>query len=172
MIRKHHIKRLLSSFSIDTSAYKWENFPFWPLSILALALSFSAHAHRLLDDQGEVWQVEVVNTPASMARGLMFRLYLPRNSAMLFVFDPPRETAFWMRQTYIPLSMRFYDAYGRLLTFYPYATPCHQMPCPVYPSHARVKYVLETRTADRDIRPPYAFPAPHRRLLHLLPLIE
>lgn len=169
MIKKHYSKRFISSFFTEISALSWENFSHHILFTALLAACFPAHAHRLLDDRGEVWQVEVVDTPAAMARGLMFRLYLPKHAGMLFVFDPPRETAFWMRQTYIPLTMRFYDAYGRLIAFYPYATPCHQMPCPVYPSHAPVKYVLETRTADREVRPPYAFPAPHRRLLHLLP---
>lgn len=173
MIKNNHPKRLLSSFFTAISAYKWEIIS----SLLLLCFLIAAlparaqdpQRHYLQDDRDIVWQVQVMRTPAEQARGLMFRLYLPKNSAMLFVFDPPREAAFWMRQTYIPLTMRFYDAYGRLVTFYPYAMPCHQMPCPVYPSHTPVKYVLETRTADRDTRAPYALPEVHTRLLHLAP---
>lgn len=136
---------------------------------LFAALPASAQTHYLLDDRQHVWQVQVMRTPAEHARGLMFRLYLPRDSGMLFVFDPPRAVNFWMLQTYIPLTMRFYDAYGNLIVRHAYAAPCYEASCPFYPSYAAVKYVLETRTSDRDTRVPYAFPRTHRHLQALMP---
>ena len=44
-----------------------------------------------------VYQVEVVDTVVSMAQGLSGRESLPEGSGMLFVFDPPRPEAFWMK---------------------------------------------------------------------------
>lgn len=105
-------------------------------------------AQQLLDDSGSVWQVSVMRQPAELARGLMFRLWLHEQQGMLFVFEPSRPTAFWMYQTYMPLAMRFYDAYGRLLANYPYVPPCYSRNprnCPTYPAPGNSKYVLETR---------------------------
>ena len=110
----------------------------------------SAHAasQRLLDDSGHVWHVEVMRHPKELARGLMFRLWLHEQQGMLFVFQPARPAAFWMYQTYMPLSMRFYDSYGRLLANYPYVPPCYSRNpahCPSYPAPGHTRYVLETR---------------------------
>ena len=33
---------------------------------------------------------------------------------MLFVFEAPQPLAFWMKNTYIPLSIAFVDARGRI----------------------------------------------------------
>ncbi|MDD2889415.1 MAG: DUF192 domain-containing protein [bacterium] len=52
-------------------------------------------------------QVEIVNTPATMARGLMYRKKMQENKGMLFVFKEPDYHSFWMKNTYIPLSIAF-----------------------------------------------------------------
>ncbi|MFA5031776.1 MAG: DUF192 domain-containing protein [bacterium] len=52
-------------------------------------------------------QVEIVNTPSTMARGLMYRKKMPENKGMLFVFKEPDYHSFWMKNTYIPLSIAF-----------------------------------------------------------------
>jgi uncharacterized protein len=60
-------------------------------------------------------EAELADTAAKRERGLMFRKYLPENSAMLFVFDPPAQATFWMKDTRIPLSIAFVDSRGRIL---------------------------------------------------------
>jgi len=60
-------------------------------------------------------EAELADTPAKRERGLMFRKYLPENSAMLFVFDPPAQATFWMKNTRIPLSIAFVGSKGRIL---------------------------------------------------------
>jgi len=37
----------------------------------------------------------------------MYRKKLPENQGMLFVFDKPASHCFWMKNTYIPLSIAF-----------------------------------------------------------------
>ncbi len=59
--------------------------------------------------------VEVASTPQTRETGLMNRFSLQQDHGMLFVFEVPQELAFWMKNTYIPLSIAFVDAIGRIL---------------------------------------------------------
>ena len=59
--------------------------------------------------------VEVAATPQSRETGLMNRFSLQQDHGMLFVFEVPQPLAFWMKNTYIPLSIAFVDRNGRIL---------------------------------------------------------
>jgi len=60
-------------------------------------------------------QSEVVTTPETRAKGLMNRFSLQPDHGMLFVFDQPQPLGFWMKNTYVPLSIAFIDGDGRIL---------------------------------------------------------
>ena len=100
-------------------------------------------------------RVEMARTPQERERGLMFRRALPQDQGMLFV-QAPGPAAFWMKNTYIPLDLLYFDADGRLLQIEASAPPCVTSTCPIYPSPtATVRYILEINageTARRGIR--------------------
>jgi uncharacterized membrane protein (UPF0127 family) len=53
------------------------------------------------------FEVEVVSTPSTRARGLMFRREMGARSGMLFIFPEEKLQSFWMKNTLIPLDMVF-----------------------------------------------------------------
>jgi len=80
------------------------------------ALSAPAELPRMkLDVAGQVISVEVAATPSTRETGLMNRFSIPPDEGMVFVFPQPQPLAFWMRNTYAPLSIAFIDADGRIL---------------------------------------------------------
>jgi uncharacterized membrane protein (UPF0127 family) len=86
------------------------------------------------------FSIEVADDPKQQAQGLMFRPSLPANAGMLFVFDPPRQAKFWMRNTMIPLDMIFIDDTGRVESIAERNDPYSER---VSSSQADVRAVLE-----------------------------
>jgi uncharacterized membrane protein (UPF0127 family) len=64
---------------------------------------------------GHALAAEVATTDAQVRTGLMFRFSLAPDSGMLFVYSTPQPMAFWMRNTYVPLSIAFIAADGRII---------------------------------------------------------
>jgi uncharacterized protein len=60
-------------------------------------------------------RVEVAADVNSRTIGLMNRFSLATDSGMLFVFPQSEPLGFWMKNTYIPLSIAYVDAKGVIL---------------------------------------------------------
>lgn len=75
----------------------------------------------------EVW---VADTPEARARGLMEVEEMPEDAGMVFLFDPPTQSGFWMKNTLIPLDIAFLlnDRVSEVLQM----QPCDRDPCPIY----------------------------------------
>jgi len=88
---------------------------------------------RIHTDGGvvELTSLEVARTPEARAMGLMGRTELREGGGMVFLFDGPTTSAFWMKDTLIPLSIAFWDEDG-LITDILDMRPCRADPCPLY----------------------------------------
>jgi uncharacterized membrane protein (UPF0127 family) len=62
--------------------------------------------------------VEIVNRSKTRQKGLMFRRSLNKNHGMLFVFEREQYRRFWMKNTYIPLSIAYINKYGIINEIY------------------------------------------------------
>lgn len=98
------------------------------------------------------FNVEVVDTPETRARGLMFRASLAPDAGMLFDFKEERPVSFWMRNTFIPLDMVFIRKDGTVANVHANARP-HDTTS--IPSAGPVTFVLEIaggRAAEIGLR--------------------
>ncbi len=57
---------------------------------------------------------EVAGIPEQREKGLMDRDAVPDGTGMLFVFPRMEERSFWMRNTYVPLDIAFFDDSNQL----------------------------------------------------------
>jgi uncharacterized membrane protein (UPF0127 family) len=69
------------------------------------------------------FKVEVAQTDAEQARGLMFRDSLGPDAGMIFPMDPARPASFWMKNTVIPLDMIFVRPDGTIARIAPETVP-------------------------------------------------
>jgi hypothetical protein len=92
------------------------------LSFILTTLSTSALACPIelptttVSINGYTLTVELATTPASRGCGLSHRDELPKNQGMLFIFSDRRPRNFWMKDTFIPLSIAYLDDSGRIFS--------------------------------------------------------
>jgi uncharacterized membrane protein (UPF0127 family) len=58
---------------------------------------------------------EVAATPEQRSTGLMYRFSLKPDHGMIFVFETAEPQAFWMKNTFVPLSIAYIGSDGRIL---------------------------------------------------------
>ena len=67
--------------------------------------------------------IEIADDPEERSLGLMFREKLPMSAGMLFIFDKPQAVTFWMKNTFIPLDILFFDQQGVVKKIHSMAQP-------------------------------------------------
>jgi len=87
-----------------------------------------------------VFSVEIADTDAERAKGLMFRKHLAEGRGMLFDFRQEQEVAMWMQNTYISLDMLFIRGDGRILRI---AADTEPLSTRLIPSGGPIRAVLE-----------------------------
>ena len=86
------------------------------------------------------FRVDIADTNETRQRGLMFVEEMPANKGMLFVFPDERPRSFWMRNTYIPLDIIYFDATGEWVSVQADAIPFDETGLP---SEGPAQFVLE-----------------------------
>ncbi len=66
---------------------------------------------------------EVAVTPEQQATGLMYRTKMAENAGMIFIFEYGKIITMWMKNTYIPLDMIFFDEQGTITHIHKNAVP-------------------------------------------------
>ncbi|WP_244513408.1 DUF192 domain-containing protein [Devosia insulae] len=113
------------------------------VALLLLTLTACASDDRLVIESrngSHPFTVEVVDTPETRAKGLMYREALAPDAGMLFDFKETREVSFWMSNTLIPLDMVFITAEGLVANVHANARP---LDLTSIPSDGPVMFVLE-----------------------------
>jgi len=101
------------------------------------------HGHR--------YAIEIAQTNAQRARGLMFRDHLADNRGMLFIHDAEEPLAYWMKNTLIALDIFYFDSKRRLVSVSKRTPPCTLGDnCPPYLSDGPALYVLELNAGVAD----------------------
>jgi uncharacterized membrane protein (UPF0127 family) len=123
---------------------------------VALAATRATAAGELpvasLTINGHKITAEVAATPEHRATGLMHRFSLRPDHGMVFVFERADAQAFWMKNTFIPLSIAFIAADGRILNIDDMAPQDERL----HWSKGPALHALEMRKgwfAERGIRP-------------------
>jgi len=60
--------------------------------------------------------VEIAASEYTRSIGLMYRQSMPDSCGMLFVFEEEQVLSFWMKNTYIPLSIAYLDGSGYIVS--------------------------------------------------------
>ena len=76
-------------------------------------------------------RVRIADSDGERRRGLMGVEELAPDEGMVFLFEEPRSSGFWMKDTLIPLSIAWYGSDGRNVAFAE-MVPCVAEPCRVY----------------------------------------
>jgi len=107
-------------------------------------ISINIEGHRI--------RAEVAERPEDHSRGLMYRRELATNRGMLFVYEQPRRLSFWMKNTFVPLSIAFIDDDGTIVhieDMAPQTNDSHKSP-------EAVRYALEVNRgwfAEHGVQP-------------------
>ena len=88
----------------------------------------------------EELNTELALKPVEIYTGMMWRTNMPENEAMLFVFSGPEPRGFYMRNTYVPLSLAYIDADGIIQEIYD-LQPLNETP--VVSKSESIQFVLE-----------------------------
>ncbi len=88
--------------------------------------------------------VEIANTPQQQQRGLMYREKMAADAGMLFIFDQEQPLNFWMKNTYINLSIAYIDKNKKIIDIQDMkATSAIDTQWSTYPSAKPGMYALE-----------------------------
>jgi len=87
--------------------------------------------------------VEIADTPQKRQQGLMHRKKLNKDEGMLFIFTSEQTLSFWMKNTYIPLSIAYINKNCNIIDIQDMYPLKKNEPEKTYPSKAQSQLALE-----------------------------
>lgn len=92
-------------------------------------------------------EVELADTPEKNSFGLMYQKSLKENDGMLFVFQREQILSFWMKNTFVDLSLAYIDSNFRVIDFHDMKASKSEMQTDftTYQSRNPAQYALEMR---------------------------
>lgn len=130
---------------------KWRN-SFFAITVLlsVAAIALDDTDKPLHFDRKEILigskklKVEVADTPEKLARGLMFRKKIEDGEGMLFVFTESSYRTFWMKNTYVDLSIAFLNQFKNIVDIQDMFVPSMiEKNIPTYQSREPAMYAIE-----------------------------
>lgn len=136
----------------------------WPLLFLIPFALAKLEKKSIHFSNGKSLSVEVAQSSSDRQKGLMGRTELKENTGMLFVFKRPQQLSFWMKNTYIPLSIGYFDKNKVLKKLYHNMKPQKMLELNQdltnYPSQCKCQYALEVNIGwfkKNNIKPGMTF---------------
>lgn len=116
------------------------------LLLISSAETLTFQKELLVFDNGKKVTVELAQSMKERMQGLMHRENLGSNEGMMFIFPSEQPMSFWMKNTYIPLSVGFFSKKGVLLEVIdmePVRGPASDSQMKIYQSSQSGIYALE-----------------------------
>jgi uncharacterized membrane protein (UPF0127 family) len=138
---------LASCEKADSSGGPAKNNPSPPTNDAVSAAGHLNHAQPKLRTM-KLWlgakeiAAELAITKVQIMTGMMFRKEMGEDEGMLFVFAQPQKAAFYMRNTYVPLSVAYIDTQGVIAEIHD-LEPLNENP--VFAKTDNIQFVLEMR---------------------------
>jgi uncharacterized membrane protein (UPF0127 family) len=117
--------------------------------------SFGAVTVRVTSPDGDVCEAcfWLADTGSRRAQGLMGVTDLQGAAGMVFVYDRPSTSRFWMRSTLLDLTVTFHDADGRFVgsqAMVPCPTDVADANCPSYGAPEPFVVAIEVPSGDEQ----------------------
>lgn len=98
----------------------------------------------------QTFNVVIAKTVKTHMQGLMYKKELAENEGMLFFFPISAKHSFWMKNTYIPLDIIWFNDQKEVVYIEKNCQPCKTLICKSYIPQAPAKYVLELNANMSD----------------------
>lgn len=121
--------------------------------ILLLAFTNNLASTELIEFRKGEHQLfaEVALTASQRSRGLMWRMEMADNMGMLFILEPQSRQCFWMRNTYLPLTIAFLNQDFKIMQLNDMTPLSEELHCSEEPAHFALE-VNQGWFAQRDIQ--------------------
>ncbi|HSP82321.1 MAG TPA: DUF192 domain-containing protein [Gillisia sp.] len=119
-------------------------------SIETEEISFTKEGELSFLKGGEVSgtiDIEIADNAYERETGLMYRKSLGENQGMLFIYPNEAPRSFYMKNTYIPLDLIFYNRDSAVVSIYENAVPLTETSIP---SNFPAQYILEINAGKAD----------------------